>query len=211
MRPTCAWSIRKALADDDIARLETLALAEDVSRQVNLDSNDHFLLNNLAWFVVTHPDTSGQYPEAKDAVGWAQRACELLQNTPSYTGHLNTLGVARYRNGQWEEAIKALEQSIREGSVRPGNWLFIAMCHWKLEHWKEAREWYDKALAWEQENESDADLRNFFAEAEELMALETPDSESSKDPAVLTIQRPDGRRSPRISRHRMIASGEPAA
>src|SRR5205823_3298728 len=61
---------------------------------------------------------------------------------------LHALGLVRYRAGQYAEAIKQLEASAK---VEPAweanalNWTALALCHRRLGHADEARQWLDKA------------------------------------------------------------------
>ena len=90
---------------------------------------------------------------------------------------LNTLGVTFYRAEQWQDAIDALQKSIEHDLDVPGNWLFLAMSHWHLDQKDKAKEWYDKALAYQISNEAavqkDAELQAFLVEAKQPMAAET--------------------------------------
>ena len=67
---------------------------------------------------------------------------------------LEHIGAARYRNGQWKEAIAAFEKSME---LRDGgdsfDWFFLAMCHWQLGDKQAARKWYDQAVVWMDKNE----------------------------------------------------------
>jgi tetratricopeptide (TPR) repeat protein len=57
------------------------------------------------------------------------------------------LGMAQYRDGQWNEALTALEKSLQ---FFPLNWgdreLYLALVHERLGHKDEARKWYQKGL-----------------------------------------------------------------
>ena len=131
--------------------------------------------NEAAWNLATSPDNDGRYPQAKQAVAWARRACELV---PNNSAQLNTLGVALYRAEQWQEASDALQKSIEFGADVPHNWLFIAMSHWQMDQKDKAKEWYDKSLTMQAAARFDAELHGFFAEAAKLMA---PDSEGESE------------------------------
>src|SRR5262249_23609749 len=88
-----------------------------------------------------------------------------------------TLGAAHYRAGNWKEAVKALEESTarRKGGDGQG-WFFLAMAHWRLGDKAEAREWYDPASRWMEENKTDdEELRFFRDEAAELLGIEKKD------------------------------------
>jgi serine/threonine protein kinase len=97
--------------------------------------------NELAWFLAVCADQGFRNPAR--AVSIAQKTTKQIpQNSSFWT----TLGVAQYRDGQWQEAVNTLEKSIALG--RGGNssdWLFRAMAHWQLGEKEAARSWFDKA------------------------------------------------------------------
>ena len=100
----------------------------------------------------------------------ARKAVELAPAHPDYP---NTLGVAHYRAGDWKAAIVALEKSMK---LRKGgdskHWFFLAMAHWRLGAKDKAREWYDRAVRWMDDNQpKDEELRRFRAEAEDVLGL----------------------------------------
>jgi serine/threonine protein kinase len=85
----------------------------------------------------------------------------------------NTLGVARYRAGDWQAAVTALWVSMQ---LRKGgdscDFFFLAMARWQLGEKDRAKEWYEKAVAWMDENRpDDEELRRFRDEAEEVLEL----------------------------------------
>jgi Flp pilus assembly protein TadD len=141
---------------------------------LTLRPDDIGALNGAAWGLATTADKDGRYPQAKQAVQWARRANELAPNDASL---LNTLGVALYRDEQWQDAIDALQKSIELGSDSPHNWLFLAMAHWQLDQKDQAKPWYDKSLAWQTTNaaaaKADAELQGFFTEAAKLLTTDT--------------------------------------
>lgn len=100
----------------------------------------------------------------------AKKACELSPKTGSYW---NTLGIAHYRAGNFQEALDALQKSMdltKGGSV--WDWFFLAMAHWRLGHKEEARQWYNKAIAWMDENKPrDERLPPLRAEAAALLEI----------------------------------------
>jgi DNA repair protein RecN (Recombination protein N) len=115
----------------------------------------------------------GRHDEALGEL--AERAAGLA---PKDGGIWNTLGVARYRAGDWKRAAEALEKSME---LRAGgdafDWFFLAMAHHQLGRAGEARNWYDRAVTWVGKNsgrlEKDKlvgdELRRFQAEAEALL------------------------------------------
>jgi tetratricopeptide (TPR) repeat protein len=116
-------------------------------------------LNNLAWLLVTYPDSKRHEPEA--AVTYARRAVEL--------------GVAYYRAGRWEDAKTSLEKSMK---LRDGgdsfDWFFLSLVHHKLGQPAKARELCEKAIGWYQLNKpDDRELHRFQAEAARELGLPT--------------------------------------
>jgi tetratricopeptide (TPR) repeat protein len=92
------------------------------------------------------------------------------------------LGVAYYRTGQWENAITNLTESTKLiGGKNACNYLFLAMAHWQSDEKKEARNFYNKAIQWIQNNRSswlseyDRMLFSIFVETAELMDIEIND------------------------------------
>src|SRR5205807_7116533 len=61
--------------------------------------------NRAAWFLATGADL-----RARDPVRALQLAQKAVEGAPKAASSWNTLGVARYRAGQYKEAIAALEQ-----------------------------------------------------------------------------------------------------
>ena len=79
------------------------------------------------------------------ALAMARKSVGLVPESPHIQ---NTLGVARYRTGDWKAAIAAL---TRAEELAPNKYLgfnafFLAMAHWQLGHKDEARAWYDRAV-----------------------------------------------------------------
>ena len=63
--------------------------------------------------------------------------------------HLHTLGLAHFRAGRDDEAVRLLQESSTvdpKWSAQPLNGLVLAMAHHRLGHAPEARECYDKAV-----------------------------------------------------------------
>jgi tetratricopeptide (TPR) repeat protein len=142
------------------------AIAE-LHEAVRLKPDFFMAHNSLAWLLATAVDPKLRKPT--QAYEHAKKAVELQPRFPQFW---NTLGVAAYRNGNWNEAIAALKKSeelIPQGLA--SNWLFLAMAHWKLGQQDEARQWYGKAVAWMKFNRVDAELTRFRAEAEQLSGI----------------------------------------
>ena len=123
--------------------------------------------NDLAWMLATAPDPGARDP--KEAVRLAGRAAELA---PTAANVWNTLGLARYRAGDYRGAIAALNKSEELGHGREFgfNAFFLAMARWRLGEEDEARRLYDQAARWMKTNKpDDEELRRFRAEADELL------------------------------------------
>ena len=137
-------------------------------KSISLASKDALSHNNLAWLLATHPDPARRDPE--EAVTEAKKAIEL---DPKNVLIWNTLGVAQYRCGQWQEAIAALEKS---NSLRSGgdanDWLFLAMANSRLGRSDLALSWYQKSCDWLEKNKvADDELARFRVEAEEQLKI----------------------------------------
>jgi tetratricopeptide (TPR) repeat protein len=129
--------------------------------------------NSLAWFLATCPVSHLRRPA--EAVELARKAVE---RAPKAGAIWNTLGVAEYRAGSWDEAIKALLQSVELTSGgSPTDWFFLAMARWQKGDRQEARSWYEKAVAWMDQNcPKDDELGRVRAEAEALLRSEDFDA-----------------------------------
>jgi len=120
--------------------------------------------------VVTKPDS--QTDAVAAALDQARHASTL---TPDDAIITNTLGMALYRAGKYEEAIatltKAEEQYAKSGGPRPADWAFLAMAQFKLGKADEAK----KSLARLRELMKDtrhagnAENQAFLREAEALI------------------------------------------
>jgi len=99
--------------------------------------------------------------DPRRAVKLAQEAVEL---SPKGSEYQNTLGIAQYRDGNWKDAVSAL-QKYRE--LRPYDWensnpFFLAMARRQLGDKNEALGWYEKGDRW---------LNNFGSYDDDPMAL----------------------------------------
>jgi serine/threonine protein kinase len=126
------------------------------------------VVNEAAWLLAITFEPGFQNP--KKAVELAEQAVSMSPQNGSFW---NTLGVASYRAGQWQDAVDALTKSVQ---LRPGgnvwDWLFLAMAHQRLGHAEEAGPWYDRAVQWVDKNKpADEDLRRFRAEAAAVLGI----------------------------------------
>ncbi len=127
----------------------------------------------------------------------AHRATELAETAvkiePQASNNWTALGIARYRENQWDEARTALEKSLQLGTNGWGgalrwadsiDWFILAMSNWQLGQHDQARQCYDQAVqdmekgrAWQTDFDQ---LGRFRAEAEELLKIadENPTTKS---------------------------------
>ena len=145
---------------------------------IKLAENDVSYQNQTAWKLVTYHGPGFDDPHemtklAQLAIEFATRAVELA---PTNGNIWNTLGVSRYRAGEWQPAVEALAKSmdLRKGGDS-SDWFFLAMVHWQLGDKDEARKVYDKAIEWMDKNQpKNEELLRFRAEAAELLGITQP-------------------------------------
>jgi tetratricopeptide (TPR) repeat protein len=140
---------------------------EDYDRMGELAGTDANFLNNLAWHLATAGEPALRDPAR--AVRWASEAVSLKPEVRSYQ---NTLGVARYRAGEYQAAISALETSMKLGGGGDSfDWFILAMVYCQLGDIDEARRWQGRAIEWmDSQTSADDELLRFRAEAEELLS-----------------------------------------
>jgi eukaryotic-like serine/threonine-protein kinase len=133
-----------------------------------LDPDDPIVPNDVAWYKAIRPDSPKE--DLTSALELAQQA---IAKAPNVGAIRNTLGVVRYRLGDWKGAIEAIEESIR---LRQGgdafDWLFLAMAHYRLGDRDAARRWFEKSVAHPQESPTNnEELKRFRSEAEALLEI----------------------------------------
>ena len=127
--------------------------------------------NNVAWLLATCPKT--EMRDARQAVEHARAAVAIEPKTGNYW---NTLGVALYRNGDWDEAKDALARSMElRGDGDSFDWFFLAIIHLKQGRKEQALDLYGKAVQWYQESApNDRELYRFQVEAALELGLPKP-------------------------------------
>jgi serine/threonine protein kinase/tetratricopeptide (TPR) repeat protein len=129
-----------------------------------LDPNNPAALNNLAYSLASVPGDPWFDPARGLAL--ARKAVALEPNEWTYW---NTLGVAAFRANDWNAAAEAFRQSITLGGGAHDQF-FLAMTRWHQGDKKDAREIYDRAVAWTDKNKpDDPELRGLRAEAAALL------------------------------------------
>lgn len=130
--------------------------------------------NYLAWNLVKSTNT-----ETQKLVRAAELAKEAVKLMPGAWSFWNTLGVAYYRTGKWEDAIKALDKSMELGTQdkeyryqKEFDLFFMAMAHWQLDRKEQSRICFEQAVElMEQRSSDNKELIRFRAEAAELLDL----------------------------------------
>jgi tetratricopeptide (TPR) repeat protein len=141
-----------------------------------LDPENVNALNNLAWALASVP--SDPWFDPAQALALARKA---VARQPHDWRLLNTLGVAAFRARDWQTAAKVLQESLILTGGAAHDSFFLAMTFWRLGNKKKARELYDQAVAWTDKNKPhDPELRQFRAEAEELMTHHSGKAQSER-------------------------------
>jgi tetratricopeptide (TPR) repeat protein len=97
--------------------------------------------NNLAWALVTHPDSKRH--STGEALTLARKAVDARPKSANYH---NTLGAAQYRAGAWKEAVVSLRVAMRlRGGGDAFDCYFLAMAYRRLDEVEQARAWYEQA------------------------------------------------------------------
>ena len=126
-------------------------------------------MSSLAWMLATANDV-----KARDPRRAVELSKELVQYSPTQGNRWNRLGIAYYRAGDCGNAITALQKSeeLSSGQFLGHNALFLAMAHWQRGEKEKARQWYDRAIGWIEENKpGDPHIPQFRAEATQLLGL----------------------------------------
>jgi WD40 repeat protein/serine/threonine protein kinase/tetratricopeptide (TPR) repeat protein len=90
---------------------------------------------------------SGGPAEPAQMVRWAENSINAGGRTAWF---VHTLGLARYRAGDWDEARRRLEESDKSGwgDATVVNWLGLALVYQRTGRADEAQRWLDKATGW---------------------------------------------------------------
>jgi tetratricopeptide (TPR) repeat protein len=140
----------------------------------NADYRNHRIaaLNDLAWLLATDPD-----PRVHDPSQALMLAEEAVRSSGDHEASWNTLGVTRYRVGDWAGAIEALERSALasiDGLGTAFDHYFLSMAWCRLQHEGQAREWLERGIAWTARHRlGHPPLERFREEAESLLMSES--------------------------------------
>jgi hypothetical protein len=160
-------------------RIEALTLAERYPQDPNR-------LNSASWEVVKRPDSGAD--DYRRALRYAEAACRLV---PQESTFINTLGVARYRAGEYREALADLNRSLKLNTPRfggpiPADLAFLAMAQHRLGQRAEARKTLEqlrgimKNRRWSADEESKTFLNEAAALIDRQAGGEPPVKPSTK-------------------------------
>jgi serine/threonine protein kinase/tetratricopeptide (TPR) repeat protein len=137
-------------------------------RALEYRPDDPMMNNDLAWVLALWPDRTGQ--DVKESL---DKAVKAVASKPAVGAFWNTLGLARYRAGQWHEAAQALRRSMELRDGGDGfDWYLLALAVERLGEHDRAREWYDMADRWmTAQGAPDADLLVLRREAQRELAM----------------------------------------
>ncbi len=132
-----------------------------------------WVLNNGAWNIIRLPDRDASLYQ--EAVELAERANIV---DPDDLGKLNTLGIAYYRNGEFQKCIETLSKSselrrklgVSYEADLPSNAIFRAMAHAKLMEGEKAQTLMEAVRGRVGYLDFDAEDERFLAEAEQVTA-----------------------------------------
>ncbi len=106
---------------------------------------------------------------------------------PQNTSYANTLGVARYRAGDFAGAIQTLSLPENTRDFVGHNGFFLAMAHARMGHHAEAAQWYAKANDWmHQHDPGNDELQRFREEAAAVLEVVKDKSQAAAQPASKT-------------------------
>jgi uncharacterized protein HemY len=118
---------------------------------------------------LTDPDPAKRIPDAA-----LREAEQVVASEPQNALYVSTLGVARYRTGNFTGAITDLERSIALGFPGARNGFFLAAAHAELGHLSDARKIFDEADEWMRIHKPEGpELKRFREEAAATLFLES--------------------------------------
>jgi superkiller protein 3 len=154
---------------------------------IRLMPNSAWPHNSFAWALVLPPNRPQR--DYDEGLVHARKAAEL---TPKEAYIWGTLALAEYRSGHWAESIAAShrDMALRNGGVAY-DWFLLALAHGGKGENDQARTWFDKAVSWTKEKDpQDKELRQFWAEAAELLGQAGPDASAPRSAAGPSTAKP---------------------
>ncbi len=145
--------------------------------------------NDVAWYLATSPEL--ELRDSRRAVELADKAVKLAPETAIYW---NTLGMARYRAGDFASSLKALMKAMQLRDAKSADdWLIMAMVEWRLDQKSRARQLFTHARhRIEAESINDQELMRIHREAASLIGLPEKSMTTAvagplSDPSAYTI------------------------
>ncbi len=125
-------------------------------------SGVHGMQRDLEWFQATFPqeDVARRGPERQTE----HMSCPVFE--------LHGLAVQELEAGYLEDAIGDFSASLEKRSEgHTFDWLYLAWAHWKLDQKDKAREWFDKADQWiQQQPTRDVELDELRSQVAQIMS-----------------------------------------
>jgi WD40 repeat protein/tRNA A-37 threonylcarbamoyl transferase component Bud32 len=144
----------------------------DTVRKQALDLAEHELenakaLNDRSRQIVHRPDAKTEDYHA--ALRQAEAACRV---DPENANYRNTLGIAQYRAGKYEEARETLKKADPANKDTPANLAFLAMAQHRVDKKEEAKATLARLreVLKHERWANDAEAQSFLREAQELIA-----------------------------------------
>jgi serine/threonine protein kinase/Flp pilus assembly protein TadD len=113
------------------------------------------------------------------AVTEAKKAVDL---SPADARYWTALGLARYRAGQWQSAVAALDRATQlrpEGDA--ADFFFLAMAHAQMGDKGDAHQWYDRAVRWTERTGPRHDLGIYRKEAATVLGIQELPTPKAKE------------------------------
>jgi Flp pilus assembly protein TadD len=169
-----------------VAQADRLCIKGDLAGAIDalqkartLVPDDAFVNHWLAWLLAICPDPKLRDP--KQAVTLAQMA---VAADPGNYGYQRALGIAHYYAGDYPSAVEALTRSVQLCQGEGYDFFPLAMAHYRLGHKEEARQWYDRGLAWMAAHKQPiypVKLAVMRADAEALLGIPNPSPDKSPE------------------------------
>jgi serine/threonine protein kinase/tetratricopeptide (TPR) repeat protein len=137
------------------------------------------VMNNIAWLLATAEDAPFRNPPRA-----VELAAKAVAFAPKSADFASTLGIARYRAGDWQQARRDLEKAISlrspDDAKNANESFFLAMAHWQLGDKTDARQWFEKGAAWMDKGKlRDDEVRRFRAEAAGVLGIKDKSQRTS--------------------------------
>ena len=129
-----AWLLRdQSRSNESIAELR---------EALRFDQENPIIRNDLAWLLISHSATDPE--KAQEAVQLAEQA---IQSCPQVWAIWNTLGVALYHCGRYEDSRRAFERSMALGQGGTSyDWFYLSLIAGRQDQVGAAHHWYEKAV-----------------------------------------------------------------